>query len=364
MKERQKDQTVRKIVKRGLLFFLVLLIVLGFFGYRYITKSLEPMNENSEDVVEIEVPMGATRGTISQILAENDLINNQRIFELYIKFASDNDFQAGSYLMSPSMSVKEIAESLNKGETPIVEEPTGYVTIPEGIQLEEIAERVDTNTEFSKEEFMDLIEDSSFIEEAVDTYPFLLTDAKEAEDETRYVLEGYLFPATYEVQDEKTLEEAVLEMIAEMNSVVENYETEIEESDWNVHELLTLASYIEKEGVSFEDREKISGVFYNRLEEDMPLQTDPSVSYALGEHRERTSHKDLEVDSPYNTYKNKGIGAGPINSPSAEAIQAAIEPIETDYMYFLADLDTGKIYYSETYEEHLEYQNKYLRDND
>ena len=194
----------------------------------------------------------------------------------------------------------------------------------------------------------------------VSLYPELLTDATEASDQTRYVLEGYLYPATYELFEETTLQDLITQMVTQMDRVMLQYYEEIESNDLTVHEILTLSSYIEREGVSDKDRQLISGVFYNRLEEGMPLQTDPSVAYALGEHREFTTYSDLEVDSPYNTYQYAGIGAGPISSPSSSAIQAAVNPVETDYLYFLADINTGEIYYSTNYQDHLILQEEHI----
>lgn len=363
MNERQRQKTTQSIIKKGLIILFVLLIILGFAGYRYVSNGLKPMDAGSEEIIEVEIPTGSSRSSIARILAENELINSPFIFDLYVRFSGENSFQAGSYLMSQSMSVDELVHYLSEGGTPIMNEPLEKLTIPEGIQLDEIANRVAETTDYSAEEFMELIQDVEFIDKLGEAYPDLLTDTLAAED-TRFVLEGYLFPATYEVYYDTTLEELVEQMIAQMNQVVAPYYEEIATGEYNVHEILTLASYIEREGVSLEDRKLISGVFYNRLEINMPLQTDPSVAYALGEHRERTSYVDLEVDSPFNTYMYPGVGAGPINSPSADAIEAAVYPDETDYFYFLADLSTGNIYYSETYEQHLEYQNKYLRNND
>ena len=360
----RKDNLIRKIILRVLLVLVIAIIIFLFIGYRYVKNGLAPVENESEEVVEIDIPIGSSRKQISTILNDNDLINNERIFEYYVKFNGENNFQAGTYLMSPSMSVQEIAEYLNKGDTPIMDKATARIMIPEGINLEEIAQRVDEETDFSEEEFIELMESSEFLEETAENFPELLTDVTDVAEETRYALEGYLFPATYEIEYSTTLEDFVLQMISKMDSVIQDFYDEIQEHELNVHEILTLASYIEREGNSIEDRKLISGVFYNRLEEGMPLQTDPSVSYALGEHRERVSHEDLKVDSPYNTYMYKGVGAGPINSPSEAAIEAAVFPEETDYMYFLADLKTGKIYYAKTYEEHLEYKSKYLDNND
>jgi len=363
LEESRKTTTVRKILLIVFAALVLALVIGGFVGYRYVQNSLAPMDANSEEVVDVEIPTGSNSSDIGAILEENELINNSTIFEYYVRFEGGNNFQAGEYTMSPAMSVEEMVSALNEGGTAITQEPESRLTIPEGIHIEEIASRLEENSEFSASDFMDLIENQSFIDELQTQYPDFLTAAVEASDETRYVLEGYLFPATYEIYEDTSLEELVTNMVERMDQALQPHYEDITASDLNVHEILTLASYIEREGTSAEDREMISGVFYNRLDEGMPLQTDPSVSYALGEHRERTSYEDLEVDSPYNTYMYNGIGAGPINSPSESAIQASVNPAETDYMYFLADLDTGNIYYSEDYEQHIEYQNEYLRDN-
>lgn len=363
MNEQKKQKTVRKIV---ISIILILFLALGgavFAGYRYVQNGLEPLDPASEEIIEVEIPTGSSRSQIGSILEQHELINSSLIFDFYVRFSGENSFQAGSYLMSPSMSLDEIVHYLNEGGTPIMVEPIARLSIPEGIHLEEIAEKIEAETDFSGEDFMVLVEDSEFIKRMVDQYPQLLTDSLQAADVTRYVMEGYLFPATYEIFEETTLESLVVQMINRMNQAMSPHYDTIAAGELNTHEILTLASHIEREGVTDEDRGLISGVFYNRLEVGMMLQTDPSVSYALGEHRERTSHADLEVDSPYNTYRVHGVGAGPINSPSESAISASVNPTETEYYYFLADLTTGEIYYSEDYEQHLEYQNEYLRNN-
>ncbi len=360
MSERQKSKTVKKIFLTILAVFILAVVVLGFVGYRYITNALAPVDATSEEVIEVEIPAGSTRRDIALKLEEEDLIVSSLVFDYYMRFQNENDFQAGTYLMSPSMSVDEMISYLNAGGTPITKEPLGRMTIPEGMHIEAIAERIAEHTQFSKEAFMERIQEDEFIEDLVYRFPELLTDTVEAAEETRYVLEGYLFPATYEVFEETTLEELITQMVTQMDRTMVQYYEAIEAGELNVHETLTLASYIEREGVTDEDRKKIASVFYNRLELDMPLQTDPSVAYALGEHREFTTYSDLEVDSPYNTYRYNGMGAGPINSPSASAIEAAVEPADTDYLYFLANIQTGEIFYSTNYEDHLILQEEHV----
>lgn len=363
LNERKKNKTVRKILFGVIVIFVLAIGFLTFSGYRYVTKSLKPVDATSEEIVQVDIPTGSTRRDIGTILEEEGLIDSAFIFEYYVRYLGKNEFQAGSYLMSPSMTMEEMITYLNEGGTPIMEQPASVVTIPEGIHMEQIAEEIERNTSFSAEEFMTLIESSEFIEAVTVEYPALLTDAVEATNVTRYTLEGYLFPATYELYEDTTLEGLVRQMIARMDQALQPYYSTIQASGYDVHDTLTLASYIEREGVTDEDRGLISGVFQNRLRIGMPLQTDPSVAYALGQHIERTSLADLEVDSPYNTYRYPGVGAGPINSPSESAINASINPTETSYIYFLADLTDGTVYYSETFEEHLQKQSQYLGDN-
>lgn len=357
------ERKPKSIVKKVLLIFLLLIGIAIFAVYRFWQNGVNPVAESNDEIVEIEVPLGSNRNQIGTILEDNNLINSFVVYNLYTRLNEENNFQAGTYQMAQSMSLEEIIRYLNEGGIPIKPEPIARLTIPEGIHLEEMAVRFEEQTDFSGESFMELVQDTAFVERMAEKYPNLLTDAIEAAPQTRYVLEGYLYPATYETYEETGLSEIIDQMLAQMNQVLSPYYEEIQAGDLTVHEILTLASYIEGEGVSDEDRALIAGVFYNRIDIGMLLRTDPSVSYALGEHRERITYADLEVDSPYNTYKYKGIGAGPINSPSESAIKASLEPAETDYLFFLADLETRKVYFAETYEQHLEYKSEYLDNN-
>jgi UPF0755 protein len=179
----------------------------------------------------------------------------------------------------------------------------------------------------------------------------MLTDDILQED-IRYPLEGYLFPARYDFMEEQPSIETVVEaMLNGTQTVINEFASEFEESEYTVHELLTLASIIEREAQKAEDRYLISGVLYNRLDKGMRLQVDPTVSYAIGEHRYMTSYADTEVDSPYNTYRYAGIPIGPIASPGKDSIRASLLPEKTEALYFYARYN-GEVIYNETFEEH------------
>ena len=360
MPDKQSTKTVRKIVLSIVSILVILIIVLFVSGYKYYTSSLEPLEPESNTDVPIEIPIGSSRTDIARILEENEIIKSAFVFNYHLRFTGEEGFQAGYYLFSPSMSTEEIVTQLQEGGTPIMEESAGEITIPEGFTVEQVAIVIEQQTDYSVEDFFQLIESEGFLEEKLQEYPELLDDAMTVKEDTLYTLEGYLYPATYEFFDDTSLDELVTQMIDRMDQVLNEYYTEIEKQDTTVHNILTLSSFVEREGITYEDREKIAGVFYNRLDVGMALQTDVSVTYALGEHQKRITYDDLGVDSPYNLYEYKGLGPGPVNNPSEKAILATIYPAETEYMYFLADLTTREVYFSETYDQHLEYKNKYL----
>lgn len=357
---KKTKRTVQKIVFFIVAILLLLLVVLGVTGYRYFTTSLEPLNPESEEVVEVEIPMGSSRADIARILEDNNIINSAFVFNMYIRMNEEEGFQAGYYKLSPSMGPDQIIDRLQEGGAPVPQESVTTIPIPEGVTVEQIAVIIGEQTEFSEEDVFSLLENEQFLQEKADEYPRLLTSAMEAKEDTIYTLEGYLFPATYNYYEGMAADELITAMLKKTDDVLSQYYAEIENQDKTVHEVLTMASLIEREAVEDEDRQLISGVFQNRLDSGMPLQTDVSVTYALEEHKERITYEDLETDSPYNLYQHRGIGPGPVNNGSESSVQAALNPAETDYYYFLADLDTREVYFSETYSQHLQYKSEYL----
>ena len=357
--ERQKEKTlVKRIVLSIVAAFVLLLILFGVIGYQYVTTSLEPLDTENKTETIVEIPTGSSSKDIARILQDEGIIKSAIVFSYYIRMNNETGFQAGNYEFSPSMSLDSIIDQLQEGGTASEYEGT-KILVKEGTSIDQIGDVIAENTKYSKEDFLAVIQNEAFLTKMKTEFPELLTSVFEAED-TRYVLEGYLFPATYEFPEEMSLEELVEKMISTMDEVMQEFYPEIIESKKTVHDILTLASLVEREGSKLEDRKLIAGVFYNRLEINMPLQTDVAVLYALEEHKEYVTYGDVEVESPYNLYKHPGFGPGPVNSPSADAISATVEPTKSDYLYFLADLETEKVYYSESYEQHLEYQAEYV----
>ncbi len=358
--EKQKEaKVVRKIV---LSVFIILIIVFSGIiggGYLYIKSALEPVDPGNQKAVKVTIPIGSSVSTISNILEKNDIIKDARVFKYYIKFKNAADFQAGEYTFDKSMTFNEIIDNLQQGV--LMEEAAFQVTIPEGRQIEEIASIISKNAPYSEAEILATLTDKSFIQKMKEKYPELLTDDIFAKG-IKYPLEGYLYPATYPYyKDKPTIEEIIEPMIKKMSEVVGNYLPQLEEKNVSVHWFITMASLIEEEATEKADREKISSVFYNRLEKKMPLQTDPTVLYALGQHKDRVLYKDLEVDSPYNTYQNEGLPPGPIANAGEISFNAALSPEKTDYLYFLATKE-GEVIFTKTLEEHNIEKNKHIID--
>ena len=355
---KKETSIIKKIMKYFMIALLVIVLVGGFFTWNYIKGETQPVDTAQTELVSFEIEQGASVKEVSKALEKEGIIRNSKLFNFYLKFKNVSGFKSGLYHVSKSMTLDEIIAELS-GQGKDKDQNATKVLIREGEQLTEIAKEVEKSTKYSAEDFMAKVQDEDFLRYLVQKFPKLLTQSYNGY-QVKYVLEGYLFPATYDMNDSKTLQMLITEMVAKTDEVMSKYYDKILASDYTLQEIMAMASLIEKEGFKLEDRKKISSVFHNRIKENMKLQTDVSVQYALGEHKEALSLEDLEVDSPYNLYQNYGVGPGPYNSPSEDAIVAAMEPEKTDYLYFLADIHTKEIYYAKTYEEHLELKAKYI----
>jgi len=333
--------------KWGLAFLVVMLLILaaGFMLYRCIFVPVDM--EAEEENVLVDIESGTTTGDIGVKLEDKNLIRSAFIFTQYLRLTGmDKDIKAGSYALSPSMDVPEIAGYLAGGEVEDLD--TIVFTIPEGWNIEQMAGHLDEQRLVDKERFLELV--YSPAPELIDDYPFLEGEISSRE----YYLEGYLFPKTYEVDAEAAEEDIIRVMLDQMKKVIEEKWEKIEETGMTPEEIITLASIIEKEAVVDQERQVISSVFHNRLEAGMALESCATVNYALGEYKEVLLFQDLETDSPYNTYQKRGLPPGPIASPGRASIRAALNPKDTDYRYFVSRGDgSGKHLFAETYEGHL-----------
>ena len=342
---------------------LILLGVGGFFGYRYVESALQPVDANSKQYVTVQIPEGANLQQIGDTLENSGLVKHGFIFSLYAKYKDYNDLKSGYYNLQKSMSTDDIIKELQKGGTPQPQEVAlANLTIPEGYTLDQIAQTVgqlqgDFKEPLTADAFLAKVQDETFISQLVAKYPTLLGSLPTKESGVRYRLEGYLFPATYAIKESTTIESLIDEMVAAMDKNLSAHYTAIKEKNLTVNELLTIASLVEKEGLKTDDRKLIAGVFYNRLNLGMPLQSNIAILYAEGKLGQNISLADdaaidTTINSPYNVYTNLGLMPGPVDSPSLDAIEASINQTKSDNLYFVANVQDGKVYFATTREEH------------
>ncbi|HEV6030181.1 TPA: endolytic transglycosylase MltG [Streptococcus pneumoniae] len=360
--KKEKKSHVKAFVI-SFLVFLALLSAGGYFGYQYVLDSLLPIDDNSKKYVTVGIPEGSNVQEIGTTLEKAGLVKHGLIFSFYAKYKNYTDLKAGYYNLQKSMSTEDLLKELQKGGTDEPQEPVlATLTIPEGYTLDQIAQAVgqlqgDFKESLTAEAFLAKVQDETFISQAVAKYPTLLESLPVKDSGARYRLEGYLFPATYSIKESTTIESLIDEMLAAMDKNLSPYYSTIKSKNLTVNELLTIASLVEKEGAKTEDRKLIAGVFYNRLNRDMPLQSNIAILYAQGKLGQNISLAedvaiDTNIDSPYNVYKNVGLMPGPVDSPSLDAIESSINQTKSDNLYFVADVTEGKVYYANNQEDH------------
>lgn len=358
--EIEDAKVVRKIVFIIITSIILILLIGGISSYLYISSALKPVDPKSDEQIEVEIPLGSSSSEIAQILEQNGIIKDERIFRFYIKFKNFSGFQAGEYTLSPSLTLQAIVEELQSGK--IIDEPTYTVTIPEGKTVEQIAEIFAKQFNFSKEQFLTVVNDENYINNLIEMYPNILTDDI-LNANIQVPLEGYLFPITYDFYEEDPSIESIIEMMVDQtDKVFSEYNEVLSEQEFTVHEILTLASIVERESKFSEDRPKVAQVYMNRLEKNMKLQSDITAFYGI-DHKAVVTYEDIEVETPYNTYVIDGLPVGPIASPSIEAIEGVLIPEGKDFSYlYYFSRPNGETFYSNTLEEHGVIKEKYRQE--
>lgn len=323
-------------VVRFLLFmaFLFIGIVSAVIVWVILPVSSDPDASN----VLVDVEAGLTAREIAGLIAESGLVKDADLFLILLRLTgTDKTLQAGHYLLNPRMNAFEIIEALQRGRAKTIP-----VTIPEGFDLKQIGARLAREGLIDYERFMELAQDAALV--FGDNVPVDIPIPS---------LEGYLFPDTYYFSKGQTEEDIIGQMVARFVEVVLPL-VQGHESDTNLsmHEIVTLASIVEREVMVDYERPIVASVYLNRLAINMPLQADPTVRYVMTEERSRVLYRDLEIDSPYNTYKYNGLPPGPIASPGLASIIAVLEPAETDYLFFVSRGD-GTHQFSRTFNEHV-----------
>ncbi|MDQ3509881.1 MAG: endolytic transglycosylase MltG [Actinomycetota bacterium] len=323
-----------------------LLLVVAVLGIIYLIVSSatggggEVAGEESGESVQIEVVQGDTLSSVADKLEAEGVIGSSFFFTLQARMGGEGSgIRPGQYAFAADEGNDEIMTKLTEGEAV----PTFAVTVPEGLTLEETASAVAENGEISAGEFEEAANRTDY------GYAFL-------EDGAINDTEGFLFPKSYEFEEGTTADQIVNRLLEQYLLETENvdFAAASEELNLTEYELLTVASLIEREAANEAEKPIIASVIYNRIRAEMPLQIDATIQYARGgEQKENLSLPDLEVDSPYNTYQNTGLPPGPIASPSLSSIEAAVNPDETDFVYYVITPDGGEHFFTDNYDEFL-----------
>lgn len=334
---------------RNIVIGILIIIIICLGTYKILTMPVS--NDISEKEIVITGGSGAIR--IAKILKDNNLIRNELAFRIYVKINKISNFMEGTYYLKESMSLKEITDMLQTG---IVYDPNNIsITYLEGKPMWWLAEMIEERTNNTKEDVYNLLNDKEYINSLIEEYWFLTDEI--TNENIYYPLEGYLFPDTYAISSKDAkVEEIFKKMLDKMEEVLNEYKTEIEQSQYTIHQILTLASIVETEGTSNADRKSVASVFYNRLNMGMSLGSDVTTYYSIKvDMAERDLYeKEINAENPYNTRGPNMEGklpVGPIASIGKESLEATIEPSQTDYLFFVADKD-GIVYFTKTNSEH------------
>lgn len=350
-------------MKKNKKLIVILSVIVGLILVGVITFMvlLSPVSK-SKDIVEFTVKKGEGKEKIVENLKDAKLIKSKYATFIYIVLSGKKNLQAGSYEFSRNMSVEDIITSLSTGDVVNVKRDEVRITFKEGDTLKNFVTMVANETNIDYDEAIKKLSDKAYLKGLIADYWFLTDDI--LDEDIYFPLEGYLYPETYNFYKETSIEQVIRKVLSVTNERLEPIKSKIENSKYNIHELLTIASIAEKEANTNSDRAMVTQVIYKRLGLNMALGMDVTSYYGVQkEMTEVITQLDLNDKNPYNTRVTTFIGlpVGPICNPSIGSINAALEPADTDYLYFVADILTGKVYFAKTNEEFNALVKKYVK---
>ncbi len=331
------------MIKKILILLVVLVIIGGFFDY-YV-RSYKSQNESE---IDFSINTGDNLLVIGNNLSKKGIISYNFLFYYYAwKKEIRGKMISGGYSIPPHSSLAEISTIFISGNAKIQRKKTVDVLFREGLTIKQMAEILKKNN-LPYDDFLKLAKNPST--ELRTRFSFL---------QNVNSLEGYLFPAKYNLYTDSSAEEIIEKMLIKFDKMVTpSMREDINTSGKTLNDVIILASIVEAEVSKKEDREIVAGIFQNRLDRGMLLGSDATIDYIKEKSELKHSTKDLEIDSPYNTYKFAGLPPGPINNPSIEAVRTSINPKKTDYLFFLNNVNTGKTVFSKTFNEHISNKSK------
>lgn len=329
---------------------IVAIVVIGVIAWFAVPAVMGAFSGSDEAVeagqeVRLTIPEGASGDTIAQLMTENHVIDNPKDYYAAVtELGAETSIKPGEYLLYTEQDPKEVVQQLVDG--PNVE--GAVLVIQEGLTVEQTAARVEETYGISADEFLAQAKASNY----VDDYPFL-------EGAYNDSLEGYLYPKTYSISD-RTPDTIIRAMLDQFVAETSSLDLSAGPEGIDAQQVITVASLIERETAVIDERPTVASVIYNRLSIDMPLQIDAAIVYARGGGSDLVTYDDLEIDSPYNVYKNHGLTPGPICSPSISSIEAALAPADTDYLYYVASPDgDGTHRFTADYDEFETFRQEY-----
>lgn len=341
-KKNNKKASKKKYILGGIGAFVLICVVAIIVSYNVLLGAVDSSNTNKMDVT---IEEGSSLSGISQTLKEKDLIRSELAFKVYVKLTGkSNDLKAGYYSFSQSQSAGDIVSIMMEGSN----SDTATVTIKEGLDLNRIGDTLEEQGIFTKEEFLSEIKNNA--DYYREKYDFLSSVPKDRE----YILEGYLFADTYNIYVNSTPRDLIEKMLDRFDQeYTDEYKKRTKEMGKTIDEIVTMASVVERETILDSELPTVAGVFYNRLEKGMMLQSCATLQYIYKDYQFSFTESQKNIDSPYNTYKYEGLPAGPISNFRAASLKAALYPEDTDYLYFCTKNDgTGASAFAKTYEEH------------
>ena len=316
---------------------IFVLAVAGVLGWMHIMGDNKEFAKEGPQIVHVKV--GMTTADIADMLHEKQLVKNPKAFKFEARFKGlANKLQAGMYKIEGGMSNGAIVNEFANGRIELID-----FIVPEGFNVVKTGRKLESLGLGSAEKFIELAKNYA-------PYDYMKTD----NPHVIFKSEGFLYPATYKVPYGASEEEYLHIFVRHFNEVIKKNGVldTVKKRDLNMRDVVNMAAMVEMEAVYAEEQPRIAGVFLKRVEIGMPIQSDTTIQYILGAQKETITFKDTEIDNPYNTYQNYSLPPGPIGSPSLSAIQAVLEPEQTDYLYFVAQND-GHHRFSRTYAEHL-----------
>lgn len=334
---------MKKLLVSLLSLFVIVVLIVGFVGFHFVNSK----PSDSTEVVIFEVVPAQSFIRVASELEDIHLIQNAKLFSWYARIRGEaHKMKVGEYALRRNMTPSEVLSVITSGKS--IARP---FTVTEGLNIYEIADLYQAQGFGTRDEFLKLCLDKEFIKSML--------------GEERDSLEGYLFPETYQLTKFTKAKELIRAMVFRFHEVYKNIEAQNKIKGLTKHQIVTLASIVEKETGAPEERPRISSVFHNRLQKKMRLQTDPTIIYGLADLEKKTVYKITKADilrpTRYNTYVIKGLPPGPIGNPGKEALLAAVQPEATDFLYFVSQND-GTHVFSHSYDSHNKAVRKFQMD--